>query len=251
MEKQIIVRLTGGLGNQMFQYALGYMLSKRYPDRVVKLDTTWYRQMHVHNGFELYRIFNYSGHELSLKEASDKEIRYAAHSPFATTMRDGFLGRRMELVRGKLEWHLQSLRRKNGTSTILDENICKREGVSLEEVSMKLRDLSQKIRFVRGYWQDISYIKDMLEGIQKEFEFPKLDEKNQRMKEDIETVNSVSVHIRRGDYVGSKFDVLPDDYYKRAVEYVSSFMDNPRFYFFSGHWQSHASRQRDRLAQKV
>lgn len=233
MSEQIIVRITGGLGNQMFQYAVAYVLSKRYPDRTVKLDTTWYRQIHVHNGFELLDIFNYDGHELSLEVATDAEIRRAAKSLFAPVMRDNFWGRILEPLRSKVEWRVQKFARMKGKSSILDENVCKTQGLNYDAIADKLQELTLQIGYVRGYWQELQYIQEFLDGIKQEFTYPELDSANKKLVEQIEKSDSVSVHIRRGDYVGSDFDVLPQDYYKKAIEYSFTLLDNPVFFFFS------------------
>ena len=54
----IIVRVTGGLGNQMFQYAMYKSLEKK--GKLVKLDSkSFYETKKEHNGYELERE-NYS-----------------------------------------------------------------------------------------------------------------------------------------------------------------------------------------------
>ena len=52
-----IVRIFGGLGNQMFQYALAVGLKHRQPDEDVFIDARCMNGYPLHNGFELYRIF--------------------------------------------------------------------------------------------------------------------------------------------------------------------------------------------------
>ena len=231
MKEQIIVRVTGGLGNQMFQYAMAYVLSQKYPDKDIKIDSTWYRQYDVHNGFELQRIFQYDGHSLSLQVASDTEIRNACKSAFAPVMKGGF-GVKVNLLREKIEWHIQDLIRKNGKSSIYDENIEKKEK-STSQIISDINQLKDNIHYIKGFWQDVDYFEGYMEEIAKEFQFSKPDEKNKAVLDKINATNAVSVHVRRGDYVGSAFDVLTDDYYKKAIEYVKNSMDNPIFYFFS------------------
>lgn len=56
--------------------------------------------------------------------------------------------------------------------------------------------------------------------------------------DEIQAKNSVSVHIRRGDYINvkdtsKKFGVLSSDYYKQAINYINSHIENPKYYFFS------------------
>ena len=64
-----IVKIIGGLGNQMFQYALALALRERFPDETVKVDTTLFCNYRRHNGLELERIFG-----ITLDTASPAEI---------------------------------------------------------------------------------------------------------------------------------------------------------------------------------
>ena len=52
--------------------------------------------------------------------------------------------------------------------------------------------------------------------------------------ESINRSNSVSLHVRRGDYLNLKnIGVLDVDYYMKAVEYIRTIVENPTFYIFS------------------
>ena len=51
-----IVKILGGLGNQMFQYALFLSLKERFPHEQVMIDTSCFRNYPLHNGFEVDRI---------------------------------------------------------------------------------------------------------------------------------------------------------------------------------------------------
>ncbi|TOA67823.1 alpha-1,2-fucosyltransferase, partial [Vibrio parahaemolyticus] len=54
-----IVNVVGGLGSQMFAYALYLSLKERFGDQEsVLLDTSFYRKNKQHNGYELERLFN-------------------------------------------------------------------------------------------------------------------------------------------------------------------------------------------------
>ena len=52
-----IVKILGGLGNQMFQYALSLSLREQFPHEQVMIDTSCFRNYPLHNGFEIDRIF--------------------------------------------------------------------------------------------------------------------------------------------------------------------------------------------------
>ena len=53
----IKLKLTGGLGNQMFQFAAGYSIA-RTKKTELNLDLSWFNRRHLHNGFELDDVFN-------------------------------------------------------------------------------------------------------------------------------------------------------------------------------------------------
>ena len=53
-----IVKILGGLGNQMFQYALYLALKEKFPDEEIKIDISCFRGYPLHNGFELDDIFS-------------------------------------------------------------------------------------------------------------------------------------------------------------------------------------------------
>src|SRR5690606_38995840 len=58
------------------------------------------------------------------------------------------------------------------------------------------------IRYLDGYFQSETYFQNIKEEIRERFVFPNLDKKNSEIKKQIlNSENSVSIHIRRGDYV--------------------------------------------------
>ena len=65
-----IVEITGGLGNQMFQYAFGKYLNKIYPEDIIKYDLRYYSTNNAIRGYELEKVFG-----IILDEASDNEVR--------------------------------------------------------------------------------------------------------------------------------------------------------------------------------
>ena len=77
-----IVNIIGGLGNQMFQYAFAYALHMRNPEEQVLIDTSMFRGYHLHNGFELERLFG-----LRLPVAGKEDLcrvtRYIPYYPFS------------------------------------------------------------------------------------------------------------------------------------------------------------------------
>ncbi|MEI6191052.1 MAG: alpha-1,2-fucosyltransferase [bacterium] len=106
------------------------------------------------------------------------------------------------------------------------------------EIKSKIK---RKIGFNQeGLYQNEKYFKDIKEDIQKEFSPKKpLGEESKIWEEKIKnTPNSVSVHIRRGDYVENKITnnllgVLPLEYYRQAISFISERKSPPNLFVFS------------------
>lgn len=93
---------------------------------------------------------------------------------------------------------------------------------------------------LEGYWQNEKYFSDMKEEIRDYFTFdPKLvDNRNALLAQRVQNENSVSIHIRRGDYIDPQNralygNVCTIDYYRKASDFIFQRIDNPIFYLFS------------------
>lgn len=95
--------------------------------------------------------------------------------------------------------------------------------------------------YFSGYWQSEKYfskIEDIVKSTFK-FDYNKVDDNNKSLIKELEYKNSVSVHIRRGDYEndpGAKFVLGGNcslDYYKECISYINKKINEPYFYFFS------------------
>lgn len=76
-------------------------------------------------------------------------------------------------------------------------------------------------------------IEKIEEEIKKTFVFPEIDgEKNISMLDTIDATNSVAIHARRGDMLGYNYPYYKFGYFKRAVSYVRSHVEEPVFVFF-------------------
>lgn len=87
-----------------------------------------------------------------------------------------------------------------------------------------------------AYYQDKKYFLDNISKIK--FREINLDDKNKQIMDLILNTNSVSIHIRRGDYLKAENikmygNIATDDYYKKAIAAVSSRMEDPYFFIFS------------------
>jgi len=98
------------------------------------------------------------------------------------------------------------------------------------------------IAYYCGYWQTERYFQNIIDEVKKSFRFkdPKISIKNKLFLDKIKSFDSVSIHVRRGDYEsheGSKKllgGMCNLDYYKRAIEEINKYTSNkPYFVVFS------------------
>lgn len=90
-----------------------------------------------------------------------------------------------------------------------------------------------------GYWQSEKYFKNIESDIRREFTLKKiLDSKFDNIIEKINNTPSISVHIRRGDYINDPktkafHNVCNLDYYSTAIDTIKAQVNNPTFFVFS------------------
>lgn len=99
-----------------------------------------------------------------------------------------------------------------------------------------LEKLSKKNHFIEGYWQTEEYFKDIREELISDFEFSITDESLRSVLDEMNTCQSVSVHIRRGDYLKADKiygNICTLDYYKNAMHYVADKVGALTYYIFS------------------
>lgn len=200
-----IVKILGGLGNQMFQYALFLSLKERFPHEQVMIDTSCFRNYPLHNGFEINRIFSQNA-----PVASWRDILKVAY-PYPN-YRFWQIGKYI-LPKRKTMY----VERKDSSydATIL---------------------LQSGNRYYDGYWQHEEYFEDVRESIYKVFSFPAVtDCRNKKIVERIRAVNSVSLHIRRGDYANHPLfrGICDLNYYEQAIGYLEENVQPQLYCIFS------------------
>ena len=91
-----------------------------------------------------------------------------------------------------------------------------------------------------GHFQSYKYFEEYRDSILKEFQFSTkmLSSKTKTIVTEIQKCNSVSLHVRRGDYLNGYYyetlgKVCGIDYYRRAVDFICNKLDNPYFFIFS------------------
>ena len=145
----IIVMITSGLGNQMYQYAMCKRLSLRYPETTVKADITRFRLYGAHQGFELKRVFEHPGSPFHLEGAGNRAIFKTGGIPIWS---DSRLMRKLERARVWYNRKADRVSRLLGTYRIIDESfLCDRCRYN-EEVFVRLMHID-----MQEYWSLIGY----------------------------------------------------------------------------------------------
>ncbi|NLG03767.1 MAG: hypothetical protein GX567_08085, partial [Clostridia bacterium] len=229
----IIVRITSGLGNQMFQYAFYQLMKERYQDTTVKADITWFNGNKEHQGYELERIFGQrekhvsSGSKFLIEEASTAQIlRVTGKIP---CFMKGRIAKKFESFRRYPNRILKIFNEKRLRSyQIYEQEFCNPDTPG----HLHPNDLFEKVMhldtskdwYLAGFWIEEAYYKTRISDIQKHFVFPRItDKENMEWVKKIQSTNSVSIHVRRGDYLTSyatDFIALSKDYYQAAIAYI-------------------------------
>ena len=205
----IISRIIGGLGNQMFQYAIGRALSIER-NMSLLLDVSSFDKYNRHQGFELTRVFNCSP-QIATNNDVRRVLGLQSSHVFKRILSQALMSpfRRQELV---LEPHYHFWQ---GAGTV--PSTC----------------------YLQGYWQSEKYFERYRTAIQEDFAF-KLPfvGKNVELAARISQTNSVSLHVRRGDYLSDKkatalHGLCSIDYYREATESIGIKIDAPTFFIFS------------------
>jgi len=205
----IVANIVGGLGNQMFQYAAGRALSLRKKTSFA-LDTSAFTRYSLHQGFELQQVFS-----CEVPQIDAKMLKKVAGWQSGTFTRRIFSRKSMSCFRSKqlvIEPHFNYWHTINN----LPDNC-----------------------LLIGYWQSERYFSDFSQQIKKDFQFKEVfDKKNMKMVERISRGTSISLHVRRGDYVSnptnlSIYAACNFNYYNEAIEYMAERVENPKFFIFS------------------
>jgi hypothetical protein len=197
----ITVYLNGGLGNQMFQFAAAYALSKKNKKKI-KLNLSNYN-INSRN-FEL-NIFNLDSREILI---SDKKT-----------------------ILGKYIWKLVKFKLLFFFKNVFFERYNFVFDSSFFELSGNVN--------LFGYFQSEKYFNFIRDDIIKIFKFKRTSDPNYlEVVRKIKDSNSLSIHIRRGDYVLNKsanafHGVLPIAYYKKAINHIKAHVSRPKLFLFT------------------
>jgi hypothetical protein len=215
----IVSNLDCGLGNQLFQYAVGRQLSIKKGVEL-KLSIINFKHQNL-------RSFKLDKYNIKAEIATDQDI-------------DKFLRRYYtNSLSSKLYRNLEKLLPRNQRSLFKETDAWTFESTIFNSASNI---------FIEGFWQNYKYVENLSPLIFEELTVKETYNINiQKIIQDVQfNASSVSLHIRRGDYVTDKdanerMGVLSLDYYYKAMDYIKKNIENPLIYVFSDDllWAKH------------
>jgi hypothetical protein len=202
----IVVRLMGGLGNQMFQYATARRLAHRVK-APLKFDMSFFPAQQK-------RRFRLDKWRTLGEPASEREI-----ARFYPTSR-----------KVQIRTAIACAIRFRPTPRLLVE-----QGARFDPQVLAARDEA----YLDGYWQSEKYFADIAALLREEFT-PRLEPGAEaaRLAAEMAATTAVSVHVRRGDYVSEErtaqfHPVCSLDYYRDAIARITVRVPAPHFFVFS------------------
>jgi hypothetical protein len=195
------VRVHGGLGNQLFQYAAGRALADRTGTKL-RLDACYF-------GVEKLRSFELEN--FKIRAAVVREPAESARYMYRDHIEDGW-------IRGRF-----------GAETVREPHY---------HYSDVLENAPPD-SFISGYWQSERHFASSEKAVRAELRPKRLSRRARKIKRQIESAaESVAVHVRRGDIASDPelrawFGLTPLEYYERAAALIFEQRANPHFFVFS------------------
>ena len=207
-----VILIFNGLGNQMSQYAF-YLNKKKISNSTRFLFSK--KSQKIHNGYELEKVFGIKYHDSLVNKILYLIYKIIDYKKFTTISKPiiwifNFLG--IKVIKENDDYNFNSEYLKPSTG----------------------------IKFYVGGWHSEKYFAEIKDTIPNTFRFnlENLGQENSKILEQLKISNSVSVHVRRGDFLDSnnyqKFGaVCTLDYFIAAIEKIKTLVEKPLFFFFT------------------
>lgn len=201
---KVIIRITGGLGNQLFCYAASRRLALANNAELVIDDVTGFTRDRQYCRKYMLDHFNITVRKATPAERMEPFERY----------RRGVI---------KLLSHGKPFERRS---------YLKQEGRDFDK-----RLLTLKVKgtlYLDGLWQSENYFKDVEYTIREDLRIIQpADAINQRMAENIRNLQAVALHMRWFDASDSTDNNMAIDYYRRAITLLKGKINTPSYFLFS------------------
>lgn len=216
----IIVKIYGGLGNQLFQYAFARSLSLEY-NKKFTLDISWFKKQIDTTDLDQPDKREYLLNNFDIVE------RYSP--PIVST----FIWL-VSKITSKFKV-LNNISKFFLINKYWPINITESEYNQCDDNNLISR---KKLILLNGYWQDFKYFEKYKDIIKKELTLKNiLTDENEKYLKKIISSNSVSLHFRRGDalkpFALKRYALCSIDYYLESISYITKKIHNPIFFVFS------------------
>lgn len=196
----MIVRLSGGLGNQFFQYAFGRAYEEKTGEEVSFDTWSFYRD----------KLRNYELDNYNIKKCKKR-----------------FLKRFFCNIVWELKTHI-------GHTEWLEKFV----KMECEAELFMTQIISTEDAYVVGFWQNEDYFSDYLKMIKSELIYNgPISGKQSEIIEKMRSEQSVAMHIRRTDYLSDVgktiYEKIDKAYYLSALEYLRNRVGDIQVYIFS------------------
>jgi len=210
-DNKVIVRLSGGHGNQMFQFAAARRISI-HNKALLQVDLSWFDQ----KGHWTPRKYELGIFKIPVEYAKKEDVKNLK------SLRQNFLFRR-------LPPRLKSRIFSSKYSHVIEKDFA---------FDPDILSVTGTI-YLDGHWQSYKYFDDVGETIRKDFSFgDEIDSANRQAADKIMSCEAVSLHIRRGDFVTFKsasdmHGLCSLQYYEKAGSIMQSRLKAPVCFVFS------------------
>jgi hypothetical protein len=210
-----IIVLSGGLGNQMFQYAF-YLKKREQNEKVIINDYSVIRES-VHNGYELSHVFN---------------IQYKQKRTISMIVM---------IIRKLLIFKKKKRFKPIATIGLFLSKFVGIKIINEDEVGrfdIKYIQKRKGLNLYFGFWQSEKYFSSIKDIIYNVFTFNStISDKTKDILDSIQSTESISIHIRRGDYLSQYNSIYGGicslSYYENAISRISDYISDPVFFIFS------------------
>ncbi len=203
----IIVRLKGGMGNQMFQYAIGQQLAKRLKVDV-EYDLTALLDRSRGSDF-VYRNLDLDTFELNI----------------STHQQERFLRALSRLKSGRITKYLRESMKK-GRAYYLEPSFDFQEELLMAPVDNTVYE---------GWFQSYKYFEGIEKDLRLHFQFSQpILAQSKSLLHKIESQEAVCLNVRRTDFVSNaNLNGIDSSYFTRAVDFIRDCVDKPFLFIFS------------------
>lgn len=192
-----IIKIQGGLGNQLFQYA--FYKELEYRGQEVYADLSQFKSPSEPRKYELPKL------SVEVKEASEEMIA---------------------------KYHFDNiLLRKIYATGITKKKIIK----EVHSQTFNPHFFEYDNAYLIGFWQSEKYFSEVKNTIKQSISFKNITNDNLKIISEMKKCNSVSVHLRFGDYVGNSLydNICTTEYYLNAFDKIKTLEEGLKFFVIS------------------